>query len=523
MKQVLNLTKNKKFALISVSDKYNLKDIVKYLIENNFQIISTGGTFKKLKELNFPVLSITEITKFPEIMDGRVKTLHPNIHAGLLARKKDEDILNDLNLQRINVLIVNFYPFEKIVNQDKVIFEEAIENIDIGGPAMVRAGSKNFENCTVLTDPSDYKKFICDFDPELISNEILNKNMALKAFEHVANYDISIANYLGKEIGKEDFPKYQALKKINSLRYGENPHQKASLYQNNDVRSISIVNSKQYQGKDLSFNNIADGDSALSCVINYEEPTCVIVKHANPCGVCSHNNLMKAYEGAYNTDPTSSFGGVIAFNREINEDIIKKILDNQFVELIIAPSFSKKALKYAESKINIRIIEFTDYKKKNNQNFSQIKSISDGILIQDEDYSSQDIVKNYKVVSKKIPTAEELIDLHFSWIVSKYVKSNAIVFSKERKTLGIGAGQMSRIDSTFIAAQKALQQNISLKNAVMSSDAFFPFPDNVEKAAELGVSAIIQPGGSQNDELVINKANELKISLVFTGIRHFRH
>ena len=517
------MIKNKKFALISVSDKSNLEGIVKYLVENNFQIISTGGTFKKLKELSLPVLSITEITKFPEIMDGRVKTLHPNIHAGLLAREKDEDILNDLNIQRINVLIVNFYPFEKTVNKNKVIFEEAIEDIDIGGPAMVRAGSKNFENCSVLTDPSDYEKFIHEFDSELISNKNLNRNMALKAFEHVANYDISIANYLGKEIGGENFPKYQSLKKINNLRYGENPHQTASLYQNNEVRSISVVNSKQYQGKDLSFNNIVDGDSALSCVVYYEEPTCVIVKHANPCGVCCHSDLIKAYEGAYNTDPTSSFGGVIAFNREVNEDVIKKILDNQFVELIIAPSFSKEALKYAESNINIRIIEFTDYKKQNNQSYNQIKSISDGILMQDEDYSPQDIIKNYKVVSKKIPTAEELSDLHFSWIVSKYVKSNAIVFSKERKTLGIGAGQMSRIDSTFIAAQKALQQNLSLKNAVMASDAFFPFPDNVEKASELGISAIIQPGGSQNDELVINKANELKISLVFTGIRHFRH
>ena len=481
------MIKNKKFALISVSDKSNLEGIVKYLVENNFQIISTGGTFKKLKELSLPVLSITEITKFPEIMDGRVKTLHPNIHAGLLARETDEDILNDLNIQRINVLIVNFYPFEKTVNKNKVIFEEEIEDIDIGGPAMVRAGSKNFENCCVLTDPSDYEKFIHEFDPELISNKNLNRNMALKAFEHVANYDISIANYLGKEIGGENFPKYQSLKKINNLRYGENPHQTASLYQNNAVRSISIVNSKQYQGKDLSFNNIVDGDSALSCVVYYEEPTCVIVKHANPCGVCCHSDLIKAYEGAYNTDPTSSFGGVIAFNKEVNEDVIKKILDNQFVELIIAPSFSKEALKYAESKINIRIIEFTDYKKQNNQSYNQIKSISDGILMQDEDYSPQDIIKNYKVVSKKIPTAEELSDLYFSWIVSKYVKSNAIVFSKERKTLGIGAGQMSRIDSTFIAAQKALQQNLSLKNAVMASDAFFPFPDNVEKAAELGI------------------------------------
>ena len=517
------MSKNKKFALVSVSNKSNLEGIVKYLVKNNFQIISTGGTFKKLKELGLPVLSISDVTKFPEIMDGRVKTLHPNIHAGLLARQKDENVLNDLNIQRINVLIVNFYPFEKIVNKNKVVFENAIENIDIGGPAMVRAGSKNFENCSVITDPSDYKGFINKFDPELMSNQILNKNLALKAFEHVANYDVSIANYLGKEIGNEDFPKYQSLRKVNTLRYGENPHQTASLYQNNIARSISIVNSKQHQGKELSFNNIVDGDSALSCVINYEEPSCVIVKHANPCGVCSHSNLIKAYDGAYNTDPTSSFGGVIAFNREVSENLIKKILDNQFVELIIAPSFSKKALEYAESKINIRVLEYTNLNNKNNQNFMQIKSISDGILIQDEDYSPQDTVKNYKVVSKKIPTAEELIDLHFSWIVSKYVKSNAIVFSRKKKTLGIGAGQMSRIDSTFIAAKKATQQNFSLKNAVMASDAFFPFPDNVEKAAELGVTSIIQPGGSQNDELVINKANELNISLVFTGIRHFRH
>ena len=517
------MSKNKKFALISVSNKSNLEDITNYLIKNNFQIISTGGTFKKLKELNLPVLSISEITKFPEIMDGRVKTLHPNVHAGLLARKKDDSTLQDLNIHRINVLIVNFYPFEKTINKKNVDFEESIENIDIGGPAMVRAGSKNFENCCVLTDPYDYKNFIDNFDPELISNKILNKYMALKAFEHVAQYDISIANYLGKKIGKEKFPKYYTLRKINDLRYGENPHQEASLYQGSMERHISIVNSTQHQGKELSFNNIVDGDSALSCVINFDEPSCVIVKHANPCGVSSNDNLIDAYINAYNTDPTSSFGGVIAFNRDVNEELIKNILDNQFVELIIAPSFSEKSLEYAKLKKNIRIIEYVNYKKSNNKKFNQIKSINDGILIQEEDYSKNDIAVNYKVVSKKIPTEKELIDLRFAWTVAKYVKSNAIVFSKDNKTLGIGAGQMSRIDSTFIASKKAEQQNLNLKNAVMASDAFFPFPDNIEKAANLGITSIIQPGGSQNDQDVIKKADELNISLVFTGIRHFRH
>ena len=517
------MIKNKKFALISVSDKSNLEDIAKYLIKNDFEIISTGGTFKQLKELNLPVLSISDVTKFPEIMNGRVKTLHPNVHAGLLARKIDDSTLNDLNIQRISVLIVNFYPFEKIINANNVVFEEAIENIDIGGPAMVRAGSKNFENCCVLTDPSDYKNFINKFDPELISNESLNKNMALKAFELVAHYDILIANYLGREIGEEKFPKYHSLKKINELRYGENPHQEASLYQGHMERHISVVNSKQHQGKELSFNNIVDGDSALSCVINFEEPSCVIVKHANPCGVSSNSNLIKAYIDAYSTDPTSSFGGVIAFNRDVDEELIKNILDNQFVELIIAPSFSKKSLEYAELKKNVRIIEYIKYKNTNKKIFNQIKSINDGFLIQDEDYSEKDIFEKYNVVSKKIPTSEELIDLRFAWVVSKYVKSNAIVFSKDNRTLGIGAGQMSRIDSTFIAAQKAKQQGLKLKNAVMASDAFFPFPDNVEKAAKLGISSIIQPGGSQNDQDVINMADALNVSLVFTAIRHFRH
>ena len=517
------MSKNKKFALISVSDKSKLEDIAKYLINNNFEIISTGGTYKKLKQKNILVTAVSDITNFPEIMDGRVKTLHPNIHAGILARKSDNEILDKLNIKRINVLIVNFYPFEKVVSKRDVSFEEAIENIDIGGPAMVRAAAKNYENCCVLTNTNDYKDFVNNFDPQLLLNEAFNKKMSLRAFEHVANYDICVANYLGKIIENENFPKYYSLKKISDLRYGENPHQNASLYQENLKRHTSIINSKKHQGKDLSYNNIVDGDAALSCVINFEKPSCVIVKHENPCGVSSNDNLNDAYESAYSADSTSAFGGVIAFNKEVDEKLIKNILDKQFVELIIAPLFSKKSLEYAKTKKNIRIIQYDNYGKSEDENYNQVKSISDGVLIQQEDYLKDEKLENFNVVSKKIPTKKECDDLQFSWIVAKYVKSNAIVFSKDNKTLGIGAGQMSRIDSTFIASKKAEEQNFSLKGAVMASDAFFPFPDNVERAAALGITAIIQPGGSQNDQDVINKVNQLNMSLIFTGIRHFRH
>ena len=514
---------NKKYALISVSDKSNIEELANFLTENNFNIISTGGTYKKLKELKIEVVSISEITNFPEIMDGRVKTLHPNVHAGLLARKCDDQILSELNIKRIDVLVVNFYPFESTINKPNVRFENAIENIDIGGPAMVRAAAKNYLNCTVLTNPNNYNYFINNYNSQKISNEDINKKMSLRAFQYVAHYDICIANYLEKEIEGESFPRFHTFKKISNLRYGENPHQKASLFQNYNQREVSIVNSKTLQGKELSFNNIVDGDTALSCVINFEKPSCVIVKHANPCGVSSDNNLQDAYKNAYLTDSVSAFGGVIAFNSEVNEELMKSILDNQFVELIIAPLFSSDSLEYAKTKKNVRIIEYVDYKKTDFGNAKQIKNISDGILMQDLDHSKEDKIEKYKVVSERLPTQEELDDLGFAWVVAKYVKSNAIVFAKNKKTLGVGAGQMSRIDSTFIASKKAEQENLSLDNAVMASDAFFPFPDNVEKAAELGIKAIIQPGGSKNDQEVIDKANELNLSLVFTGIRHFRH
>jgi len=517
------LSINKKYALISVSDKSNVEELANFLTSNNFKIISTGGTYKKLKELKIEVVSISEITNFPEIMDGRVKTLHPNVHAGLLARKSDDQILSELNIKRIDVLVVNFYPFENTINKPNVRFENAIENIDIGGPAMVRAAAKNYLNCTVLTNPNDYNYFINNYNSQKISNEDINKKMSLRAFQYVAHYDICIANYLEKEIEGESFPKFHTFKKISNLRYGENPHQKASLFQNYNEREVSIVNSKTLQGKELSFNNIVDGDTALSCVINFEKPSCVIVKHANPCGVSSDNNLQDAYKNAYLTDSVSAFGGVIAFNSEVNEELMKSILDNQFVELIIAPLFSTDSLEYAKTKKNVRIIEYVDYKKTDFNNVKQIKNISDGVLMQDLDYSKEDKIEKYKVVSKRLPTQKELDDLGFAWVVAKYVKSNAIVFAKNKKTLGVGAGQMSRIDSTFIASKKAEQENLSLNNAVMASDAFFPFPDNVEKAAELGIKAIIQPGGSKNDQEVIDKANELNLSLVFTGIRHFRH
>ena len=511
----------KKLALISVSDKTKIEVISNFLIKNDFEIISTGGTLKALWDMKIPAKSVEEVTKFPEVMDGRVKTLHPNIHAGILARNKDLDILDNHNIKKIDVLIVNFYPFEKVIKSNNSDFSEAIENIDVGGPAMVRAAAKNFENCCVLVNPNNYDEFIELFDTSLENNLKFNKNMSLEAFEYVANYDIAIANYLDKKINKEEFPKFHSLKKINDLRYGENPHQKSSVYQDSNERRLGIINSKIFQGKSLSYNNIVDGDTALSCVSSFLEPSCVIVKHANPCGVSSRNKLIDAYEKAFETDKTSAFGGVIAFNKEVDGNLARKILENQFVEIIISPSFSKESLEIFKSKKDIRVIEYKDYKDINESKNVQIKSINDGILIQGEDINYEVIIDD--IVSKKEPTKEELLDLKFSWIVSKFVKSNAIVFSKNQQTLGIGAGQMSRIDSTFIASEKAKVQGLNLVGAVMASDAFFPFTDNVEKANKLGISSIIQPGGSKNDKEVISKVNELGMSMVFTGKRHFRH
>tara|TARA_B100000683_G_scaffold275476_1_gene326383 strand:- start:4216 stop:5766 length:1551 start_codon:yes stop_codon:yes gene_type:complete len=516
------LKDTKKIALISVSDKSKLEIISNYLIENNFEIISTGGSLKKLLDLNIPAKSVEDITNFPEIMDGRVKTLHPSIHAGLLARKNDDDILKKLKLERINVLVVNFYPFEKVIKSEESTFNEAIENIDIGGPAMVRAAAKNYENCCVLTNPESYIDFTKNFNPNLKSNETFNKMMSLKAFEYVANYDISIANYLGQKINNEPFRKFHSFTKISNLRYGENPHQEASLYQDSNKRRLGIINSKIYQGKELSYNNIVDGDAALLCVSSFIDPTCVIVKHANPCGVASSDNLLNSYSKAFESDPTSAFGGVIAFNKEVDQNIAEKILNNQFVEMIIAPSFTSESRNILSSKKNIRVIQYSNYDVLLDERNEHIKSICDGILIQHaDDVFSDNII--HKIVSKKEPSKSEFIDLKFSWLVSKYVKSNAIVFSKNMQTLGIGAGQMSRIDSTFIAVEKAKSQGFDLSGSVMASDAFFPFSDNVEKAAENGITAIIQPGGSQNDEEVISKVDELNLSMIFTGQRHFRH
>ena len=512
----------KKIALISVSDKSKLEIISNYLVSNNFEIISTGGSLKKLLDLNIPAKSVEDFTNFPEIMGGRVKTLHPNIHAGLLARKNDNDILNKLKLERISVLIVNFYPFEDIISIKESSFQEAIENIDIGGPAMVRAAAKNYENCCVLTSPESYIDFTKNFNADLKSNDSFNKMMSLRAFEYVANYDISIANYLGKQINNEPFNKFHSFTKISNLRYGENPHQKASLYQDSNKRRLGIINSKICQGKELSYNNIVDGDAALLCVNSFIEPTCVIVKHANPCGVASSDNLLNSYEKAFQSDPTSAFGGVIAFNKQVDHNIAEKILNNQFVEMIIAPSFTNKSLDVFKSKNNVRVIQYSNYEFSPEERNEQIKSICDGILIQHADDEFFDKITN-NVVSKIEPSQSELADLRFSWIVAKYVKSNAIVFSKNMQTLGVGAGQMSRIDSTFIATEKAKSQDFDLKGAVMASDAFFPFPDNVEKAAENGITAIIQPGGSQNDQDIISKVDELNLSMIFTGQRHFRH
>ena len=512
-----------KTALISVSDKKNLKPLLNILRKNKVKIISSGGTYKEIIKLKFQCLEVSEFTNSPEVLEGRVKTLHPKIHAGILNKRNSKSHLKDLkknNYENIDLVIVNFYPFEntlKKTNKHSAI----IENIDVGGPTMVRSAAKNYNDVTVITSSDQYEELIEELNKNKGSTTLkFREKLSRIAFTETAYYDSVISNYFNK-ISNTTFPSKKVIHAnlIDIPRYGENPHQMSGIYSKN-----SNMNIRQIHGKQLSYNNYNDIFAALTISKSLPKNIgTVIVKHANPCGVSSNITLKEAYINAYETDPVSAFGGVIAFNKIVDDELIKNILERQFVELIIAPEFSKKSLEYAKTKKNIRIIEYNSYKKLENNASSQIKNISDGVLIQEVDSSMDDNQEKYKVVSKKIPTKKELSDLYFAWVVAKYVKSNAIVFAKNNKTLGIGAGQMSRIDSTYIASKKAYQQNLELMGAVMASDAFFPFSDNVEKAVELGISAIIQPGGSQNDQEVIDKSDELNVSLVFTGIRHFRH
>ncbi len=513
-----------KTALISVSDKTGIDELAAKLISLGYKIISTGGTAEFLKKKRIKIIPISDFTKFEEILEGRVKTLHPKIHAGILAKsQKDLDKLKNNDYSLIDIVIVNLYPFEQTIQKKGCTFDEAIENIDIGGPTLLRASAKNHKRVTVITDPNDYDTVLKEIE-EL--GEVSKKTklmLATKVFKDISKYDQMISSYLGNTISKDKSVMEETLhieaNEYKKLRYGENPHQKAKLY---DVRkpNLASFNYKQLTGKELSFNNLVDTESAFSCVEQFSAPSCVIVKHANPCGAASGKDLLQAYKFAYLTDPTSAFGGIITFNKKVNHKLIKKIIDQQFVEVIAAPEFDNKVLDVLKVKPNIRALKIK-LKNKKDRAF-EFKMLRNKLLVQERDDTNL-TRKSLKIVTKKKPTNKNIDDMIFAFNISRYVKSNSIVMVKNQRTLAIGAGQMSRIDSTNIARQKAKKEKISLRGCVMASEAFFPFRDNVDLAKKIGVSAIVQPGGSINDENIISVADKHKIAMCFSGIRVFKH
>ena len=516
-----------KRALLSVSDKTGLLDFARALAGMGVELLSTGGTAKLLRDSGLAVKDVSDYTGFPEMMDGRVKTLHPKVHGGLLGRRgTDDKVMAEHGILPIDILAVNLYPFESTVAKPGCSFEDAIENIDVGGPAMLRGAAKNHAAVTVVVDSADYARVLDEMRAHQGAvGESLRAELAAKAFAHTAAYDGAISNYLtGLKPGggHMQFPaSYTAqFNKLYDLRYGENPHQQAAFYAERDAAPGSLASARLLQGKELSFNNIADADAALGCVRCFDTPACVIVKHANPCGVALGATLLEAYERAYSVDRDSAFGGIIAFNRPLDAATAEKILANQFVEVIIAPDMGAAVLKVLAAKPNVRALvtgepgtprPTLDYKR-----------VSGGLLLQDADSGAVG-ESELKCVTKKTPSREQLADLLFAWRVVKYVKSNAIVYARGGLTLGIGAGQPSRVMSARIAAMKAGEAKFEVKGSVMASDAFLPFRDSVDAAAAAGVAAIIQPGGSMRDKETIAAADEHNISMVFTGMRHFRH
>jgi len=510
-----------KRALISVSDKSGIIEFAQNLASLNIEILSTGGTAKLLKENNVPVIEVSDYTGYPEMMAGRVKTLNPKIHGGILARRGvDEKVMSENQINPIDLVVVNLYPFQETISKPDCSIEEAIENIDIGGPAMLRSSAKNHASVTVLVDSDDYLTVLDELKRSGDTSLRTRKKLALKAFEHTAQYDGAIANYLGREDDGFSNTLNLQFMKSQTMRYGENPHQKAAFYKENIVNQASVSSSQQIQGKELSFNNLADADAALECVRNFNNPSCVIVKHANPCGVASRDSILEAYLDAYKTDPTSAFGGIIAFNRELDKETVQSIIKQQFVEVIIAPSICKDAISALSDKKNIRVLICGNLDKQRPS--FDYKSISGGLLVQDKDLGELN-EEDLKCVTQTQPTDSQMTDLLFAWKVVKCVKSNAIVYANNQMTIGIGAGQMSRIYSAKIANIKAAEEGLEVEGSVMASDAFFPFRDGIEAADKAGIKAIIHPGGSIRDDDIIAAANEHNIAMVFTGMRHFKH
>jgi phosphoribosylaminoimidazolecarboxamide formyltransferase / IMP cyclohydrolase len=514
-----------KRALISVSDKTGIVELGQALADANVEILSTGGTAKLLAENNIPVKEVSEHTGFPEIMDGRVKTLHPKIHGGVLGRRgMDDEVMKINGIDPIDLVVVNLYPFEATIANEDCSLVDAIENIDIGGPAMVRATAKNHDFVSIVVNPSDYDRVIAEIKADGITADT-RFDLAVKAFEHTSHYDGAIANYLGRiqqDGSKADFPRTFNLQfdKVQEMRYGENPHQKAAFYKEANPAEVSVASAEQLQGKELSYNNVADTDAALECAKSFEEPACVIVKHANPCGVAIGDDIMSAYDRAYQTDPTSAFGGIIAFNRTLDETTAAEIIKRQFVEVIIAPEISTVAQEVLNAKPNVRVLQCGQWGA--SVPGLDFKRINGGLLVQDRDLGS--ITEgDLKVVTERQPSEQEMKDLLFAWKVAKFVKSNAIVYTKDSMTIGVGAGQMSRVYSAKVAGIKAADENLEVKGSVMASDAFFPFRDGIDAAHEAGITAVIEPGGSMRDDEVIAAANEHGMAMVFTGMRHFRH
>ncbi|GAB7218720.1 bifunctional phosphoribosylaminoimidazolecarboxamide formyltransferase/IMP cyclohydrolase [Vibrio comitans] len=521
-------------ALISVSDKTGIVEFAKALAERNVELLSTGGTARLLAEQGLAVTEVSDYTGFPEMMDGRVKTLHPKVHGGVLGRRgQDDDVMAKHDINPIDMVVVNLYPFAETVAKEGCTLADAVENIDIGGPTMVRSAAKNHKDVTIVVNAHDYERVIAEMDTNDTSLTLETRfDLAIAAFEHTASYDGMIANYFGTMVpsygenkegdAESKFPRTfnQQFEKKQDMRYGENSHQAAAFYVEANPEEASVSTARQIQGKALSYNNIADTDAALECVKEFDQPACVIVKHANPCGVALGENILEAYERAFKTDPTSAFGGIIAFNRELDAATATAITERQFVEVIIAPSVSAEAVEIVAAKKNLRLLECGEWTSKTTG--FDVKRVNGGLLVQDRDQgmvSAEDL----KVVSKRQPTDEELKDALFCWKVAKYVKSNAIVYSKGDMTIGVGAGQMSRVYSAKIAGIKAADEGLQVEGCVMASDAFFPFRDGIDAAADAGIKCVIQPGGSMRDQEVIDAADEHGMAMIFTGMRHFRH
>ncbi len=513
-------------ALLSVSDKTGLIDLARALTARNVELLSTGGTAQALRDAGLPVKDVSEVTGVPEMMDGRVKTLHPKVHGALLGRAGTDDaVMAAQGIAPIDLLVLNLYPFEQVSTNPEASLDDIIENIDIGGPAMLRSAAKNFARVAVATNPSQYAALV----EELNANDgaLSAKTrfaLSVAAFNRVAQYDASISNYLsalGDDGRQQLFPAQNNSNfiKVMDLRYGENPHQHGAFYRDLWPVPGTLATFTQLQGKALSYNNLADADAAWECVRQFERPACVIVKHANPCGVAEGSGCLDTYELAYATDPTSAFGGILAFNRTLDAATAKAILDRQFVEVLIAPAYEQAALDYCTKKSNVRVLKIPHGDGKNN---FDVKRVGSGLLMQTSDI--REVTRDeLKVVTQRAPTPAELDDLLFAWRVAKYVKSNAIVYARDQRSIGIGAGQMSRVVSAKIAGLKAAEAGLDVPGSVMASDAFFPFRDGIDAAAAAGIRAVIQPGGSMRDNEVVAAANEHGMAMVFTGIRHFRH